>query len=60
MAIRNRVQTTLRFKLKGNLLTIIHEPDALHEKRWEERLVVERYVPGRLINLGTLVLYRVR
>ncbi|OEC42313.1 hypothetical protein A7D27_12105 [Pseudomonas sp. 1D4] len=60
MAIRNRVQTALRFKLKGNLLTIIHEPDVLHEKRWEERLVVERYVPGRLINLGTLVLYRVK
>lgn len=60
MEVRNRVQATLRFKLKGNLLTLTHEPDAFSKKRWEEKLVIERYEPGRLIDLGSLVLYRVK
>lgn len=60
MEVRNRVQATLRFTLKGNLLTLTHEPDAFRNKRWEEKLVIERYEPGRLIDLGSLVLHRVR
>ncbi len=60
MEVRNRVQATLRFKLKGNLLTLTHEPDAFSNKRWDEKLVIERYEPGRLIDLGSLVLYRVK
>ncbi|WP_256662739.1 hypothetical protein [Pseudomonas sp. AG1028] len=60
MEARNRVQATLRFKLKGNLLTLTHEPDAFSNKRWDEKLVIERYEPGRLIDLGSLVLYRVK
>lgn len=60
MEVRNRVQATLRFKLKGNLLTLTHEPDAFSNKRWDEKLVIERYDPGRLIDLGSLVLYRVK
>ncbi|MGA4636689.1 DUF4124 domain-containing protein [Pseudomonas solani] len=60
MEVRNRVQATLRFTLKGNLLTLTHEPDAFSKKRWDEKLVIERYEPGRLIDLGSLVLHRVR
>lgn len=60
MEVRDRVQATLRFTLKGNLLTVTHEPDAFRKKRWDEKLVIERYEPGRLIDLGSLVLHRVR
>ena len=31
MEVRNRVQATLRFTLKGNLLTVTHEPDAFRK-----------------------------
>ncbi|WP_374981213.1 DUF4124 domain-containing protein [Pseudomonas solani] len=60
MEIRDRVKITVRFRLKGNLLTYIHEPDSFRNKRWEEKVVIERYEPGRLIDFGSVVLYRVR